>query len=444
MPDSTYKNIFLAGAAKGIITPPLGTLLFGYPIDRPAKSVNDDLTSTAIVFSNGKAKAALISLTICSIPEALCKRIKKMIEQKTDIHHFIFGTTHTHSGPSTVNSAGWGTADTHYIEEILIPEVVKTVIRANQNLQPAELGIGETESLVGLNRRQIKEDGSISLGGNPWGILDKRMRVLSVRSTIDRKIIATMVHYGAHGTAAGGTYNPIITRDWSGVMTDRLEAITEAPCLFLLGAEGDVAPRAAGPSYFSDGTQNLERLDQALELGGRAACDAKEAYQKIKIYHVPEFTVITGQIALPYEPLPDAAEAKLQLARLEGASGGMMAYEKKHWESVIEYADKEPQTALCYDQTIIRLGEVVIIPHPFEIFTQIALRLDSYSPFAYTLSLANANGTNGYLPNKEEICRGGYEVWSARYRAGYTLTEDADTEIITQNLALLRKEKNKQ
>lgn len=428
----------MAGSAKEIITPPLGTFLYGYPSKRPAAGVNDDLTAAAAVFTNGSVTAAVVSVTICSIPTSLCDRVRELVKNEIQIDGIIFCTSHTHSGPATVSTAGWGNADEYFIEEILIPKLIKVLKDAYAAVRPAEIGIGETQSYVGINRRQVKEDGSVRLGMNKWGIYDPRMRVISIRSTDDKSIIATMVHFGAHGTSAGGTNNPLITRDWSGIMTDRLEVLTGAPCLFLLGAEGDVAPRVTGPVYFADGKLNHDRIDQMTELGGRAAGDAANAYSAVRTYRVPEMKLIEGEIALPYERLPSAEEARDALKKIPEDAEGMEAYERKHWESVLDYADKPVQTALRYKQIILVLDNIAIVPHPFEIFQMIALRLGEYSPFEHTLSLANANGTNGYLPAKDDIARGGYEVWSARYRYGYLLTEDADTEIINQNLKLLR------
>ncbi len=439
MSDSCCKPVLLAGSAKEIVTPPLGTLLYGYPFDRPAAGVNDDLTASAVVFSDGKVTVGIVSITVCSIRTDVCDRVRELLKGKAPIDNIIFSTSHTHSGPATATTASWGASNTSYIDDILVPRLVKVLTDAYNALRPAEIGIGETNSNVGVNRRNIKEDGSVWLGVNPWGIYDSRMRVISVRSTEDKTVIASMVHFGAHGTAAGNNKDgALITRDWSGVMTDRLETITGAPCLFLLGAEGDVAPRNPGPLRNPNGSDYYDRIEHMLELGGRAACDASEAYEKIKRYEVVPLGLIEGEISLPYEPLPDVETAKKALAEIEGKSGPLTNYERAHWQSVIECADKPVETALSYKQVIIKLGDIVIVPHPFEIFQSIALRLDSYSPYTYTLSLANANGTHGYLPAKEDIIRGGYEVWSARYRYGYVLTEDADTEIVQQNLKLIR------
>ena len=50
--------------------------------------------------------------------------------------------------------------------------------------------------------------------------------------------VGIIIHYGAHGTAMGN--NKLVSRDWSGVMKDRIEPQISAPVVFLNGAIGDV------------------------------------------------------------------------------------------------------------------------------------------------------------------------------------------------------------
>lgn len=107
----------------------------------------------------------------------------------------------------------------------------------------------------------MARDGVVDFGQNPWGQQDKRMTVIAFQ-TPDGAPIANVVHYGAHCTAAGT--NTEITRDWAGVMIDRLEAESGAPTLFLNGAAGDVGPRLTNGK--TKATSNY-----VMELGSVAA-----------------------------------------------------------------------------------------------------------------------------------------------------------------------------
>ena len=61
-------------------------------------------------------------------------------------------------------------------------------------------------------------------------------------------------------------------------------------------------------------------------------------------------------------------------------------------------------------QTILRLGDVALVPFPYELFAAIGLAVKEGSPFPYTLSLALTNGTYAYFVTEEEMPYGGYEV----------------------------------
>lgn len=136
------KEMFKIGAGKAIITPPLGTLLYGYAFKRPAAKVNDDLNVNAIVVEQGEKRAALISADIVSIGMDLGNRIRKLVEEETKIpfENISFSATHTHSGPAIKTAKGWGNANESYINDILVPQTVKAVKEAASKVTSAVMG----------------------------------------------------------------------------------------------------------------------------------------------------------------------------------------------------------------------------------------------------------------------------------------------------------------
>ncbi|MPN06091.1 hypothetical protein SDC9_153346 [bioreactor metagenome] len=293
------------------------------------------------------------------------------------------------------------------------------------------MGIAETHSDVGINRREINRKGGVDLGQNPWGPYDPIMTVVAFR-TLDNKPIANLIHYSAHGTAAG--CNREISRDWSGVMTDRLEKESGAVTAFFNGAEGDVGPRLSNGSTVGD-------IAHVRELGGVAAMDAVRGYKKIKSYRVPSLGFVQGEIKLPYSPLMPKEEALEALEKYENPEELInISYLEYHrLKSILAvYENNEPiKTHNIFEQTMIKLDDVVFIPIAYEFFVEIALRLRKFSPYQYTLSLSNANGSNSYLATQSEICKGGYEIRSFLSGNTYNLTPDADTLIVNEHLRLL-------
>ncbi|HCS75338.1 MAG TPA: hypothetical protein DIW17_15870 [Clostridiales bacterium] len=426
------NNQLMAGVSRVNITPEIGGYLYGYNPNTISDSINDDLTATAVALAYGSIRVIIVSTTVCQVNTDLSNAIRKQIGEETSIpaSNVIISVTHTHSGPRTNGTKGWGDIDTEYCNAIFIPRLIEVAKEAINNLKPAKLGIGTTESLVGINRRQYGADGITLLGQNPWGYFDKTMTVLSLKGK-DDTAIANIIHYGAHCTAAGN--NTEISRDWAGVMIDRLEKETGAVTAFLNGAEGDVGPRLT-----NGGTTG--NINYAMEHGAVAAQDALCAYKSIKEYHNVSLDYVTDKISLPYGPRIPLAEAEEKIKKLTNTTvntGGLQYYFLSNVIASYKAGEIE-KTHMEYQQTIIRLGQVVIIPFPFEMFSEMSIRLREYSPYTHTLCLSNTNGSMGYLPSQDQICRGGYEIEVFLHQNVQPLTNDADNHIINENLRILK------
>jgi hypothetical protein len=296
--------------------------------------------------------------------------------------------------------------------------------------KPVKVGIGITDSLVGINRRQLLRDNRVILGQNPWDMYDPTMTVIALKGE-DNKIVANIVHVGAHCTAAG--INHEVSRDWAGVMIDRLEIESGAPTLFFNGTAGDIAPRI--PNRGSTG----KNIQYAMEVGGLAAIDAVRAYNTIRTYREEPLALITGDINIPFvPPIPKEALVR-RLAELQTKEGwSWERFSLEQLEEMYRTGNFGPD-CLSFKQSIIRLGPAVLVPFPFETSTEIGFRLKTYSPFANTLLISCTNGSNSYLPAQSQLCRGGYEVDSFRWFRPRQLPDDSDRRLIEENIQLLER-----
>ena len=414
------------GVAKQTITPKLGTLLSGYPRIREAKTVADDLEVTAIAISSEKQTALFISATLTCIGEEVVNEIKELIKDKFCISLAVICATHTHSGPNMYN--GWLPIDQAYKDEVFIPQTLLAIEQALANQQVAKVGVGRTESTVGINRRLLWE-GEIVLDENPEGVFDKNMFVISFVSN-DNKPICNIVSYPAHATSTRGDEDwYCVTRDWPGVMVDALQQHTGAITVFFNGAEGDVAPRR--PAGMTEGLAMKEKV------GKQASEDAIRAYQTITEYKEVELKVFEDVIKIPYDKLPNLEDTKQKLKEYGDEQVGVRLKEKQKLLKVIEAYNQEIKTHKTLNQIVIGLGDIAFVPFPFEPFTKVSLDLRDASPYKNTLIISNANGCNGYLPDAIEIKKGGYEVWNFKNSDAYVLTDNADEEIIKEIVRLL-------
>ncbi|MDW7656477.1 MAG: hypothetical protein SCM11_04800 [Bacillota bacterium] len=422
----------MVGAARAVISPPVGTLLMGYAPARPAKAIHDDLTVSVLALAYGNKQALLASATIGIFDNKRVQDIRHAIAGQTGIpwQNIILCATHTHSGPETSAVHGWSDLNTGYYESILEPRLMEAVREAVDTMEAVKTGIGTSQSDVGVNRRSIDRNGKVNLGQCPWGYYDPTMTVISFRSP--KRVVANIIHYCAHATAAGR--NDEITRDWPGPMVDRLDTVTGGVTCFLNGAIGDTGPRLPNGATTGD-------LAMAMELGAKAGIDAAGAYHKIKEWRSLDLGMISREICFPYAPLPPLSEAKAAIQQFADPESlfGMPRANYVRWRNIIaEYeSGRDLETHFHYDQTLMRIGPVVFVPFAHEMFVEMTLRLRHYSPYPHTLCLSNANGAYAYFPTQDQICRGGYEIEAEKLLNTYILAPDADEAAVSENLTLI-------
>jgi len=424
-----------AGTAREIITPKLGGLLAGYGSPNPSASVHDDLTVTAVILESGETKIVLLSVSLCLISNDISIELRKKCGNAIGIPYsnVILSTTHTHTGPVLpgIGDDHVGEGGDNYCEDILFPKCVKAVEAAAKAIKPVKMGIAVTKTAIGINRRQLHPDDKVTLGNNPWGITDPEMTVIAFKDE-ENKPVVNIVHCTAHNTGNG--ILPVISRDWCGVMTDRLEIESGALTAFFNGCAGDVAPRMANGGSTGD-------IKLMMEAGAAAGMDAVRAYKDIREYHDTDMAVVADEIKIPYDPLKPLELAKEQYDAIKDSSERFDIPAKNLLKQVIELHEKGETDPVDFvmEQTLVRIGSVVIVPVPFEASAEISLRLRAYSKFGYTLAFGYTNGSNSYLPSQDQICRGGYEVERFYWARPRQLPVDTDTKLINANLKIMER-----
>ena len=428
----------LLGVSRRNITPPIGTPLAGYAPDWFSESVNDDLTATVFCFEQDGKRALLVSLTLLSIATKIAGEMRVEIEKKFGIpkEAVILHTIHNHSGPNTNISHGWGDTNTEYIETILTPAIHAATEEALANMKSVSMAITQGESLIGVNRRERMADNSIGLGQNPWGCFDPQMTVISFADAQGNPV-GNLIHYGCHGTAAGK--NREISRDWAGVMIDTLEAQSGAITAFLNGPEGDVGPRLTNGK-----TTGLQNIGFAMRLGAVAGQDAVRIYNQPKYRDVPKMTVVSGQTMVPLLPRISLEAAKEKYEEFRGHTINIGGRSERHYRMLIESYDNGYEEVAGYpqEQTILRLGDLAIVTTPYELFSELGLRVKKHSPVPYTLVLSNTNGSESYFASESEMCRGGYEINMYVTKYLQPPVPNADWHFVMQTLENLKKTEN--
>jgi len=148
--------------------------------------------------------------------------------------------------------------------------------------------------------------------------------------------------------------NRLVSRDWAGVMKDRIESQFNAPVLFLNGAIGDVGPRTnklyAGGFSAGQG----DGIESIREVGYRAATDAMRALISIKEWRNDlKLNVLVDDIFIPYAPLEPLEKAEAAKAEWEARKDefGTPMCEYMHACSVIE----------AHKKALIRIGATKVV-----------------------------------------------------------------------------------
>ncbi len=421
------------GVGREIITPPVGSNLYGYSPDIISTSINDDLTATAFYFEQNSVKALVVSITVCEMQTKLCDDIRKILEENTGVpsENIMLCATHTHSGPNVAGSVGWGEIDKEYCDLIFVPEIVNATLKAVETAIPVRMAVAVGESEVGVNRRQLFFNNKIDFGQNTWGCINKKMTILSFADENDNKV-ATMIHYGCHGTAAGP--NTEITRDWSGIMTDAIEEISGVPCAFFNGTMGDIGPRISNGKTTGD-------ITYVRELGGVAKKDALRIYSELCEYKEVDLSASSDVVSIPLKPrlpLQKCLEMYEDYKNETDNIGGMI---KAHLETVIdlEKSCAEPKKDFEIRQNSVAVGDVVLTGIPFEMFSETGLRIDEAVKEKRVLCVSNTNGFEGYFVTQDAICRSGYEVEMFLYGRPQQFCDNADWYLMKQMAETIEK-----
>src|SRR5690606_21470735 len=126
-----------------------------------------------------------------------------------------------------------------YLERVK-ETAVKLILEGQQHLQPATLTWGYGVSDLATNRDLVQDD-QYWVGYNPEAKADTTLLVGCVRND-EGRVLGTMVNYACHPTTLAQG-NRLLSPDYVGAMREVVSTSTNAPCLFLQGASGELAPR---------------------------------------------------------------------------------------------------------------------------------------------------------------------------------------------------------
>ncbi|MBR5587059.1 MAG: hypothetical protein IKW02_03760 [Clostridia bacterium] len=434
-------NGFEVGFSKVNINPPLGIGVAGYYIPRFAKGLLDDQEIRALAFSCGEEKAVMMSVDICYIETALCRKFREEIEKATGFpkEKLFVSATHTHTGGLLSPAPGFD-ADKEIIEkyaELVLARLVDAVKLAIANLKPAKMGfaIGNVPERVAYIRRYKMKDGStmtcppVNDPGidHPIGEIDPRVNVLRFDREGEKSIV--LVNYGLHSDTVNGE---MISSDWPGWMRRTVnKALDGTECIFFYGSAGDVGSTHVFPEG-GDMNDTEISFDNEMKSPGMArfvgramAGTVLQVFDKVEYVDVDSLKVLHRDVFIPSN-VPDPKDLPLAHKYKELHDAGKddeIPFTGMELTTVVAEA-----TRMCklehgpdhfvHDIIGIKLGDLAFVGIPGEPFTEMGKNIKNTDGWRLIMPCALTNGHEGYFPIKSAYDEGGYEARSSRYKAG--------------------------
>jgi hypothetical protein len=482
-----------AGVARVDITPPIPMDCVGF-IRRfePVKGVLAPLTATALVVEDEISgnRVAIIGFDLVGIGIEQGKYIREHVGETIGCssESVLLNYSHTHAGPHpfddlTLHKLGGdlrNISDENKKYIATIPDRLNSAaFLAIQNMEPVRVGAGTGKADgISVNRRERTKDGRVILGWNRDGILDTDVQVVRIdRPDGSTKVV--LVGFACHPVVLGGE-NRYIGPDYPGVVREVVEKATDATCIFLQGAAGNVLPL--------EGFYSEEGPEQ--KFGERLGLEALSAFSRIRTFETTIEQIDYGSstpinlfrrvaktdqpvqsvggkgryVTFPLKPLPTHKQVKdkleeysdnydkavTELSKIDKVGDfanwrelrgrlNPLEYFKIWAEKAIKKVGSDAaETSVDGFLQVIRIGEIAFSAVPGEPFNEIGISVKQRSAAGYTFFCGYSNEYIAYFPTAAEYPFGGYEPGHSYHNGNRLETVGPECEeIIISNLTEL-------
>jgi hypothetical protein len=380
-----YGHVFMAGAAKGDISPSANLmpmpLLSVFKFDR----VVDRVYARVLAMSNGVQQSLFITLDMTLVPDA--EATLDFLSDKTGIpkRNIFISATHTHGVTPVslidyVNPVDQMKVDDWY--EQIKTTLLATVREAQLSMSPARYGYGTGQSNVNVNRDVLDGDKAV-LGSNFDRPSDKTIKIVRFED-LSGNLIALIVNYAVHGVVLNGLMDGLRTPmsgDLPGKTSEKLEAkLDGAVVLWSSGPAGDQNPRLM--TQYGGPVEEGKPTQRNLGVAG---------------YNVLEY--------LSDEHVRDILKA-IELIRANRTNPNFYSSETI---SHVKSKDNE-DISIPYTLRLFVIGDIAFQGISAEIVTSIGRKIVDTSPYEDTILVTLANGYQGYVADDWEYEHDAFEV----------------------------------
>ncbi len=426
----------LIGVAQEDITPPIGIYSrnWGAAKHDVAEGIHQSLMLTCMTFQSSAGEKPLVLIAADlgwwkNSGDEWILRSKLLKALALEPSQVMFCLSHTHAGPSICRDDASSTGG-QFIEQylhLILESAIRATQQAGATAIPATLTWHYGKCALATNRDLAQPDKErFVVGFNPEQEADDTLLVGRVTDGQNR-IFGTIVNYACHPTTLAWD-NRLISPDYIGSMRETVELQTQAPCLFLQGASGDLAP---AEQYVGDtgvaetyGRQlgyavlaTLEAMlppqtqlsfSKVVESGAPLAIWERSAHESSSI-----LSVQMVEVDLPLKPLPPLPDIEQQWRECKDR-----VLKERLWRKcgIRKAVGDGNHARICL--WIWRLGDSFLIGQPNEAYSEFQLELRrQLAPYAVGV-MNVVNGSIGYLPPQKLYDKDLYAVWQTPFASG--------------------------
>lgn len=422
---------FRAGAAKAVITPPVGYPMGAWVLRQGLSTgIHDHLYAKALVLDDGVGKIAVVALDVCGITRETLDAIRAKIKRLTGIpaDHLLINSTHNHTTPDIFRSVP---PLLELYTEYMADQVAGAVYEASHALEPAAAGYAWGD-LPGMTvNRQYRERS-----------VDTAVGVLRIDRS-DGTPLARLVNWACHNLTVGGQYLTW-SADFTGVACDFVEAADPGcVCMFISGAGGDVHPF----DWWMGNTESkhMHTFDDTEAFGRALGAEAVATLERAAVKRDVTLGAASRIIQMPRQRVSWTVEAAERLHRELVQKHG--AYSRETWaegtntavsamRNPAVYGTGMAQLTLAGDQDkppiaaelqAFRIGDLRIACNPGELFNELGSQIKDGAGRGTTWVASYSNDYIGYISTRmahEEIADVPLEEIAGqdRYRRFYGTT----------------------
>lgn len=425
------------GVARRDISPPPGIYSRNWGAAKTdiATSLHRPLTLTALIIQEdeGGDPLALIALDLgwWRSAEEETRLGNAVVECGIKPGRYMLALSHTHSGPvfcrGESEKPGGEFVDA-YIQN-LQKQIREAITEALGALQPGLLEVATGSCGLATNRDlPDPEKNRLLVGWNPDLPADDTLLVGRVSDEAGN-CLATLVNYACHPTILAWQ-NTRISPDYVGAMREVIETETNAPCVFLQAASGELAPRHQyiGDPKIADragrslGHAVLGIFYEMLLPGDELAYEGSlESGATLAIWSARRRPTISDSISVRdlaiEHPLkqgfPSVEEILRQIATCQDrVLGERLQRRLLHRKSLGD------STAATRVHHLWRVGDILLISVPDEAYSEMQLELRKTAGKSPVLLATVTNGSRGYLSPQHSYDADSYAAGQSPYAAG--------------------------